>query len=329
MPTMKMTIATEKRNKIADTQISSRQPATKKNKTTRTAKTKAKILNLTATGIDLFCEQSALNNCLEFVSRGTPNNSTLPMLNHVLLVADKEAQLLHLTTYNLEFGMTASLDAQVSASGSLTLPASAFGQVIRKFPPEEMRLKSAMANPVEQEGNAPLKATISTLADSNKRFEFMGGAAAEFPPLPNASQKLLIIPANLLIAQLDRSLFAASHDETKKILNGSHFRFDWDPQRHLDSLRTWTTDGHRLVFTQGLVENQSESQVAEPCQFTVPLKALRELERSLNPPDEVAIYFEPAATSETQGGIAMFEWGDLAARSPTPWKGSIPTVKQR
>ena len=140
----------------------------------------------------------------------------------------------------------------------------------------------------------------------------MGGSAAEFPPLPTASPKLLTVPANLLIAQLSHSLFAASHDETKKILNGSHFRFERDSQRHLDSLRTWTTDGHRLAFMHGLVENQSPSQIAEPSWFTVPIKALQELERSLNPPDEVAIYFEPAATSETQGGIAVFEWGGLA-----------------
>ena len=160
--------------------------------------------------------------------------------------------------------------------------------------------------------SATFKVTISTLADSNKRFEFMGGSAAEFPPLPSASPKLLTVPTNLLAAQLDRSLFAASHDETKKILNGSHFRVERDSQRHLDSLRTWTTDGHRLVFMHGLVENQSPSQIAEPSWFTVPIKALRELERSLNPPDEVAIYFEPAATSETQGGIAVFEWGGLA-----------------
>ena len=104
---MKMTITPEKRHKNAASRT--------KNKTTKTRTAKTKKRNLSATGIDLLCEQSVLNNCLEFVSRGTPNNSTLPMLNHVLLVADKEAQLLHLTTYNLEFGMTACLEAEVNA----------------------------------------------------------------------------------------------------------------------------------------------------------------------------------------------------------------------
>ncbi|MCU0533964.1 MAG: DNA polymerase III subunit beta [Hydrococcus sp. Prado102] len=303
----KLTSANEKRQ--SSSKIKPTDSGNKQTKKTASVKAEQTTQLNSQAELDLICDQSTLDDYLDFVSRGIPHNPTLPILNNVLFEADATEQLLHLTTYNLEFGMKASMKAKILSSGAMTLPMAVFQQMVRKFPHGEIGLSSNITAS-SQESDPQLKATLSTPTDPSKRFEFMGMVADEFPALPKIKAKLITLPANLLVTQLSGSLFAASSDETKKILNGSHFMFDCDSERELDSLKTWTTDGHRMAFMQGLIERKSKETITEPISFTIPIKVLRELERNLNPSEKVTIYFEPSPNSETEAGVAIFEWSN-------------------
>lgn len=262
---------------------------------------------LLTTEFSLICDQATLNDQLDFVSRSIATNPTRQILSNILIEADETKQLLHAYGYNLEFGMSASLDAIVMNGGQLTVPASLFQAIVRKFPAGECSLTGSINQMDDNEPN--VRAILATTDNSEKQFEFKGFAATNFPPLPTASQHIATFPGNLLLTILSGSLFAASHEETKKILNGSHFIFSYDTDKKLTHLQTWTTDGHRIAFMHGLIEDE-QSNLTKPLQFTVPIKALRELERSINSNEQVSIYFEPATTSESGAGIAVFSWAN-------------------
>ncbi len=263
-------------------------PTSKKNtKSTRkrTRKTRQKSAALPPVELMVNCEQFILNDYLDFVVKAIPRNPTYPILNHVLIVADEAEQLLHLSTYNLEFGIQASLAATVLTGGKVTINAAIFQQMVKKFPRGEIKIHST--KPEKSDSTI-----ITTLfSEDNSYFEIMGMSAAEFPTLPTTEQKLITISGSLLIAQLKASLFAASNDSGKHILNGSHFIFQADSEREINSITTWTTDGHRLVLTK--VEAAiKDGAMGELTRFTVPIKVLAELERNLNVTDVVTIYYD-------------------------------------
>ncbi|MEA5468581.1 DNA polymerase III subunit beta [Spirulina sp. 06S082] len=305
------TATTAKKKRRTSTTTRTQKKTTTQKKTQKaTPKAEAKPATKTRPELNIVCDRSILNDYLDFVAKGVPQNPSHAILNNVLFVADAAEQKLHLTTYNLQFGMSVSFAATVNSPGAMTLPLDAFRQMIGKFPQGDISLECKIVEPTEPEEEPALAAILSTPSDRDKRFEFRGMVEDDFPNLPRVETKLMTLPASLLLAQLSGSLFAASTQEDKKILNGSHFYLSCDPERKLDSLRTWTTNGHRLALMEGKTESKSQTPLAEPVSFTVPLKVLRELERNLDPTDKVTLYFEKSETSETQGGTAIFEWNE-------------------
>lgn len=228
--------------------------------------------------------------------------------------------------------MVVNLDANVTSSGEMSVPHSLFTKIVDKFPQGNLSLTSSRKKLFAEVGNseqelneteqeeAAICAVLSTPIDPDKHFEFFAHNSEDFPSLPKVKTKLVTLPGDQLIAQLSASLFAASSDETKKILNGSQLVFAYDPKKQFISLTTWTTDGHRLVRTQASKECKTKSKLKhlnEPVSFVVPIKVLKELTRQLNPIDEITIYFEPNSSSQTQAGTVMFTWDNKSLVSRT------------
>ncbi|MEG4471989.1 DNA polymerase III subunit beta, partial [Microcoleus sp. AT9_B5] len=73
--------------------------------------------------VELACNSREFNDYIQALKGIIPSNSSHPILSNILIEADAETQHLHLTAYNLEFGMQVSFGANVNQSGKLTLPA--------------------------------------------------------------------------------------------------------------------------------------------------------------------------------------------------------------
>ena len=125
-------------------------PAIDSNKKQETFKsTKASITSQTKpdtkdTGLALVCDQSTLRDALSFVAFAIPANPTHPVINNVLLVGDLRQQQLSLSSYNLEFGMTVSIEANIASSGQISLPHKLFSKIVDKFLPGEISLTSTL-----------------------------------------------------------------------------------------------------------------------------------------------------------------------------------------
>jgi DNA polymerase-3 subunit beta len=253
--------------------------------------------------IEVACNSREFNDYIQALKGIIPSNSSHPILSNILIEADAEPQHLHLTAYNLEFGMQVSFGANVNQSGKLTLPAPILADILGKFPNGSLTLKSSC----EIIKGSDVPSVSATLSASRSKHAIRGLAAGEFPVIPSVEKKLVTLPASVLIAVLKASLFAVSSEENKRILTGANFQLSRDADRGLDKLRIWTTDGHRVAMVVGLSENNNANPlIDEPVQFTVPAKVLRVLERNLNPTDRIAIYYD--GSTQQSSNIVTFQW---------------------
>lgn len=257
----------------------------------------------TASEVEVICNSREFNDYVQALKSIIPNNSTHPILCNALIEADADAQQLHLTTYNLEFGLQVSFDATVNQPGSLTLPAPILAEILGKFPSGRLTLNSQLTT---SGTNTP--SVSATMKMSGSHHVLRGLLSDEFPPIPKVEQKLLSLPASVLLAALKGSLFAVSSDEVKRIITGVHFQLSHDSDRSLDQLRICTTDGHRIAMILGLSESNDNANplINSPVQFTVPAKTLKVLERNLNPSDRLSIYYNISA--QTPQNCVAFRW---------------------
>lgn len=149
--------------------------------------------------------------------------------------------------------MQVSFDANVNQSGKLTLPAPILADILGKFPNGSLTLKSS--SEIIKGSHVP--SVSATLSASRSKHAIRGLAADEFPAIPSVQQKLVTLPASVLISVLKASLFAVSSEENKRILTGGNFQLSHDADRGLDQLRVWTTDGHRVAMVLGLNESSN------------------------------------------------------------------------
>lgn len=260
-----------------------------------------------STGMRVICTQDNLATHLDLVSHAVPAKPTHPVLGNVLLVADKETQKVQLSVYDLSLGIQTSFDAKVQAPGELTIPVGLLSNIVAKLSPGDITLVNHTPLNTEdkereeaEEGQNP----IATLIATTGRYQVRGLPTEEFPAIPEVDSKQIIhIPVEALKEGLKGTLFATTNDETKRILTGVHFKIQQD------TIEFVATDGHRLaVITTSLqaLKKKKESENAECLKFTVPAKALVELERILSSRTSV----DPVQLSYEQSkNVVEFRWG--------------------
>ena len=77
------------------------------------------------------CEKNMLVQGLNIAGRAVASKSSLSVIEGILCRAENG---LSLTGYNMETGITYTVDADVSSPGQCILPARLFGDIIRRLP---------------------------------------------------------------------------------------------------------------------------------------------------------------------------------------------------
>ncbi|MDP8965429.1 MAG: DNA polymerase III subunit beta [Cyanobacteriota bacterium] len=250
----------------------------------------------------LVCTQSDLNTNLSLVSRAVPSRPTHPVLGNVLVTADTKTQQVRLTAFDLSLGIQTSFAATVEAGGEITIPAKLLNDIVSRLPGGEITLEDKAGE--TDDGDS----LIVTLTSASGRYQMRGMGAQEFPELPQVKAGVAVhLSVEALTQGLGGSLFATSSDETKQVLTGVHLTMQQD------SLEFAATDGHRLAVVQTTNQNADEEEQAgvadntSQLEFTLPARALRELERMVGmcqSTDTVMLHFE-------QGQI-VFQAGEQA-----------------
>lgn len=262
----------------------------------------------------LVCTQSDLNTNLSLVSRAVPSRPTHPVLGNVLFTADIATQQVQLTAFDLSLGIQTSFAATVETGGKITIPAKLLNDIVSRLPDGEITLEDQATE--TDEGDS----ILVTLTSASGRYQMRGMGAEEFPELPQVKKGCAIqLSAEALTEGLGGSLFATSSDETKQVLTGVHLTMQQD------SVEFAATDGHRLAVvltTNQKTEEDTQATNDTALEFTLPARALRELERMVGmrqSSEAVLLHFE-------QGQI-VFQGGEHRLTSRT-LEGQYPAYRQ-
>jgi DNA polymerase III subunit beta len=178
-------------------------------------------------------ERAALLKTLGHVHRVVERRNTIPILANVLIKADQSKLAFKATDLDLE--VTEAIAAEVGPSGSTTVPAHMFYEIVRKLPEGAQIV-------VEASGDR----AVLAIRAGRSRFTLQTLPESDFPDLAAGdmthSFKLAAADLKRLI---DKTQFAISTEETRYYLNGIYLHSAGAAKA--PTLRAVATDGHRLA----------------------------------------------------------------------------------
>jgi DNA polymerase-3 subunit beta len=185
-----------------------------------------------------------------------PSKSSIPALEGIKIQA-RDGRLT-LSGYDMEAGITTTLQADVQEEGEIVLTARLFAEMIRKMAGGTISVKV---------GDKYLTEVTSGITE----FTILGIPADEFPELPQVEQgEALELEQEILKSMIDQTLFAVAVTDSKPVHMGSLFDLEES------GLSVVSVDGYRLAMrTSPLASGRSFS-------FVVPGKVLSEVSKMLD-----------------------------------------------
>ncbi len=209
--------------------------------------------------------QENLAKSLNIVTKAVDSNPPLPVLANVLL--ETEDSRLKISATNLEMSITMWLGAKVEQSGSITLPAKTFGELVSSLSRERVDLRLDAAT-----HTVHLRCGVQT---SNIR----GIDADEYPPINHNERADLHLEGETLREMILQTAFAAAREQNRPILTGVYLQLEGQ------KMTMASADGYRLaVRTAEINENFSEKQ-----DMVVPARAMSEIARIIEDDQEIGI----------------------------------------
>lgn len=155
------------------------------------------------------CDKILLSNAIDGVSKAVTNRSAIPVLEGILLKA--EGFQLTLTGYDMEIGITTTIESNVLVPGETVLNAKQLGDIIHRMPAGEVELE------LSNNGTVTIKGGVA-------EFEIPAMMAGDYPSLPNpGADHTTTMPCAKLADMLNKTLYAVSQDEKKPAHTGELF----------------------------------------------------------------------------------------------------------
>jgi DNA polymerase III subunit beta len=206
----------------------------------------------------LVCAQADLDSALNVVGKAISQNTTLPVLNNVLLKA--EGGKLNFAGTNLEIAIQCFVDAEIKAEGAITVPAKLLVSYISLLNDESVELV------VDEGNNLLIKAASS-------QTKIKGISAEEFPIIPTVSKdQVFVVSRKSLDVGISQTVFSAATNTARPVLSGILFDLT------KDELKLVSTDSYRLA--------EKKVPLIEPVDFDlqaiVPARTISELGKIVN-----------------------------------------------
>ncbi|MBI3300140.1 MAG: DNA polymerase III subunit beta [Elusimicrobia bacterium] len=243
------------------------------------------------------CTTDELSKGVQTIQAALSSRTTLPILLNFLM--ETENSKVKLVSTDLQMGVKHYIKAEIETEGSVTIPAKKFSDILHTLPAEQdIRLS------MEDESKVVVKCGRS-------RFVINGSPKSEYPVIPEFNAAAAFsVPAKELRDMIKRTIFAASSDETRYVLNGVFWA------AAAGQLELVATDGRRLAFVKRAVLGKDKEFRA-----IIPTKILGELERVLGEDEEQDVQ---VAITENQ---VAFQTADTTMLSRLV-EGSFPNYEQ-
>jgi DNA polymerase-3 subunit beta len=223
------------------------------------------------------------------------SKGTLQILSNALI--NVENNQMSITTTDLDISMRCVIPCEVEQPGSTTLPIRRVVSMMKEL----------------NEGNVTVQVAEDDEAkfqSGSSYFKIIGLPTRDFPPIPATEGKFSYrIDQGVLKEMLRKTSYAASLDETRRVLNGVLMAFK------SNKLTMVATDGRRLA----LVDHEVEFPEQAETEMILPTKAVNELMRVLLNEGEVKIY--------AQKNQVVFEMGTTIMSSKLV-DGVYPNYRQ-
>ena len=219
--------------------------------------------------------QENLARSLNIVTKAVDSNPPLPVLANVLL--ETEDSRLKISATNLELSISVWIGAKVEQTGSITLPARTYSELVSSLSPErvDMRLDAATHT-------VHLRCGVQT---ANIR----GIDADEFPPINHNESADLQVQGESLREMINQTAFAAAREQNRPILTGVFLQLEGP------TMTMAAADGYRLaVRTAEIGASFDERQ-----DMVVPARTMSEVARIIEDDQEVGIALPAQSNSVT------------------------------
>jgi len=211
-------------------------------------------------------EREALLKPLQFIIGVVERRQTLPILSNVLLeVSDDQ---LSMTATDLEIEIVAKSNLDAVESGTTTLPARKFLDIVRALP-----------------DNAQIQLSLDADKDrvvirsGKSRFNLATLPADDFPSIEEINRSYdFDMAQNQLKYLIDKTQFAMAQQDVRYYLNGLLMEID------AGIVKTVATDGHRLSYCECNAEVKPDNKL----QIILPRKGVIELSKLLEGNDQPA-----------------------------------------
>lgn len=229
----------------------------------------------------ILCSKDVLLTGVNTVQRAVSNKSTLPVLQGILLKAEKQTLIFCAT--DLEIGIRCEIAAEILEAGSTVVPAKLFSEIVRKLPNTIISVE--------------LNDDVLIIKYCQSEISLKDYDPQEFPLLPDLKDtQFFTLPTILFKNMIRQTVFACANEETRPIFTGVLLNIDGQ------TIKMVGTDTHRLAYRISEIPNQ------EGLQFSglIPSKTLSEIYKLIRDEDEVVnINFSDSQISFQFGSIVM------------------------
>ena len=197
------------------------------------------------------CEKTLLAAAIEGVSRAITNRAAIPVLEGIYLKA--EGFNLTLTGYDMEMGITTTLECNVLVPGETVLDARLLFSMISRMPAGDVCIE------LTDEGQAKISGGVV-------EFEIPAMNASDYPSLPvTGADNTMTLKCGMMREMIEKTIYAVSQDAKKPAHTGELFVIE------PGSLTVVALDGYRLAIIKRDVECTRDIRII------IPGKTLQEL----------------------------------------------------
>ncbi|MXZ01089.1 DNA polymerase III subunit beta [Candidatus Poribacteria bacterium] len=212
-----------------------------------------------------FERENLLSSLQALQSIVSQRNNTEPILSNVLIQA--EGSTIECMATDAEIGIRMKIDGTVKEAGSILVSAEKLVDIVKTWPAEKpIDFATTTDDHVEISGG-----------DSVRKI--VGFPDKAFPQFPIVDPEAFAIDGEVLRSVLHKTTFAAATDDVRYFLNGLYFNL------LEDRTEVVATDMIQLALTRCEPLKLSEDRDG----FIVPLKAIKEIERTFANAPEIRI----------------------------------------
>ncbi len=195
--------------------------------------------------------RTELSEAVSNVSRAVSNKASIPALEGILIKAYGEK--ITISGYDLEIGMTTTIDATIHQEGEIVVSAKLFSEIVRKLPEEVVCIETD-------------DRMITYITSGQADYQIVGMSSVEYPDLPSFEETdSLEIGGETLKEMIRQTVYAVSDNMQKPIYTGSLFEIK------NKIFKIVAVDGFRMAIRQEAVDSEINTE------FVVPGKTQQEV----------------------------------------------------